>query len=68
MFDKLVLGKDGDIPAVFRTGLLREDTASGMDELMNEIEKGVERPAKRGNDDGETSMDSKMEDTPANYN
>lgn len=68
MFDKIVLGKDGDIPAVFRNGLLREDTASGMDELMNEIEKGADRPTKRGNDDGETSMDSKMEDTPANYN
>jgi len=78
VFDKAILGKDGDIPPVFRTGLLKDDgTVSNMSDLMNEIEKNVgptttddqaNRPTKRGQEEGETSMDSQMEDTPANYN
>lgn len=34
-----------------------------LDALMNELGE-----TKARNDDGDTSMDSKMEDTPANYN
>lgn len=81
MFDKCVLDLDGEIPQVFRTGLLRSDTASSLSRLMSEIERNNQseygRPAEPGNDsayerlkhnDGDTSVDSKMEDTPANYN
>jgi len=39
MFDRNILEKDGEIPQVFRTGLLRSDTASSLSRLMSEIEK-----------------------------
>ena len=39
MFDKCILEEDGEIPAVFRTGLLKSDTASDLSRLMSEIEK-----------------------------
>lgn len=39
VFDKVILGKDGEIPSVFRTGLLKQETASDLSDLMNEIEK-----------------------------
>lgn len=71
VFDKIILGKDGEIPPVFRTGLLKEETISNMSDLMNEIEKNTpmdNKPKRATHDEGETSMDSKMEDTPANYN
>lgn len=81
MFDKAVLENDGEIPQVFRNGQLRQDTASSISRLMSEIERGAQNqsdtqnqddgsqdPPPRDKDDGETSVDSKMEDTPANYN
>lgn len=39
MFDKDILDKDGEIPKVFRTGLLRSDSASSFSRLMSEIDK-----------------------------
>jgi hypothetical protein len=39
MFDNSVIEPDGEIPAVFRTGLLKSDTASSLSRLMSEIEK-----------------------------
>ena len=39
MFDKETLDKEGEIPKVFRTGLLKSDTASSLSRLMSEIEK-----------------------------
>lgn len=87
MFKKDLLDNEGDVPKVFRTGLLKSDTASSLSRLMSEIERNqpsefdqeerriqqeIEnqmkggRP-KRGNS-GNTSVDSMMEDTPANYN
>ena len=84
MFMKKLLDNEEDIPKVFRTGLLKSDTASSLSRLMSEIEKNqpsefdqeerriqqeienqMRRP--RGNS-GNTSVDSMMEDTPANYN
>ena len=59
MFDLCILEQDGEIPPVFRTGLLKQDTGSELSRLMSELQKDK---------DGETSMDSKMDDTPANYN
>lgn len=38
MFSKVLLEEDGDIPKVFRTGLLRKDTVDSFNQLMNEIE------------------------------
>lgn len=38
-FDQVVLEADDEIPAVFRTGLLKSDTASSLSRLMSEIEK-----------------------------
>jgi hypothetical protein len=81
MFEKALLDNEGDIPKVFRTGLLKSDTASSLSRLMSEIGKNQlsdfdqeegkinDQMAKmrRGND-GDTSVDSMMEDTPANYN
>lgn len=40
MFEKQVLEEDGEIPQVFRTGMLRSDTASSLSRLMSEIERG----------------------------
>lgn len=82
MFDLCVLEEDGEIPAVFRTGLLKSDTASSLSRLMSEIEKHPsefdrQEENKINKDpayemlrhgDGDTSVDSKMDDTPANYN
>lgn len=39
-----------------------------MSDMMDRIEQEANKPTRRQNDEGETSMDSKMEDTPANYN
>ena len=39
MFDKDILDEEGEIPKVFRTGLLKSDTASSLSRLMSEIEK-----------------------------
>lgn len=64
MFDKIVLDNDGDIPIVFRNGLLSTDSGSDISRVLsNQDDK---RPLKEN--DGETSMDSQMGDTPANYN
>jgi hypothetical protein len=82
MFDKVVLEEDGEIPSVFRTGLLKSDTASSLSRLMSDIEKQPsefdrieENKINRDpayemlrHGDGDTSVDSKMDDTPANYN
>ena len=80
MFERCVLEQDGEIPQVYRTGLLRSDTASSLSRLMSEIERNNQSDnGGRGepndsayerlkNNDGDTSVDSKMEDTPANYN
>ena len=85
MFEKELLDNEEDIPKVFRTGLLKSDTASSLSRLMSEIGKNQPsefdleeqkiqeeiarnaRKQKRGNS-GNTSVDSMMEDTPANYN
>jgi hypothetical protein len=85
VFSKKLLDNENDIPKVFRTGLLKSDTASSLSRLMSEIGKNqpsefdqeeqriqeelanVMRQKKRGNS-GNTSVDSMMEDTPANYN
>ena len=39
MFSKDILDDEGEIPKVFRTGLLKSDTASSLSRLMSEIEK-----------------------------
>lgn len=39
MFDREILDSEEDIPKVFRTGLLKSDTASDLSRLMSEIEK-----------------------------
>lgn len=86
MFKKKILDHEDDIPKVFRTGLLKSDTASSLSRLMSEIERNqpsefdkeeqriqqeinnqLRKPRERGNS-GNTSVDSMMEDTPANYN
>lgn len=57
-FDKVVLGQDGEIPPVYRTGVLKVDSNSDLSNLMAEIEN---------NQAGESSMDSQMGDSPAKY-
>jgi hypothetical protein len=39
MFPKKILDNEDDIPKVFRTGLLKSDTASSLSRLMSEIER-----------------------------
>jgi hypothetical protein len=39
MFDKQLLDNENDIPKVYRTGLLKSDTASSLSRLMSEIER-----------------------------
>ena len=39
IFKVKLLDNDGDIPKVFRTGLLKSDTASSLSRLMSEIER-----------------------------
>jgi len=85
MFAKGLLDADGDIPKVYRTGLLKSDTASSLSRLMDEIERNQpsdfeddepavdahrrrRRGGKRCRGDGDTSVESGMDDTPANYN
>lgn len=66
IFDRIILDKDGEIPAVFRTGLLQSETES---DAMSRIDSNIDGRNRDNRDkDGETSLDSKMGDTPANYN
>jgi hypothetical protein len=69
MFDRVVLDPDGEIPQVFRTGLLKSDTASSLSRLMSEIEKnhpsefdqneeGKFEDPRGFKNEGETSVDS----------
>jgi hypothetical protein len=39
MFPNKILDNEDDIPKVFRTGLLKSDTASSLSRLMSEIER-----------------------------
>jgi len=39
VFEKKLLDNENDIPKVFRTGLLKSDTASSLSRLMSEIGK-----------------------------
>ena len=39
MFDRSILDKNGDIPKVFRTGLLRSDTNSSLQKIISDIER-----------------------------
>ena len=47
MFEKDILDSEGDIPKVFRTGLLKNDSGSSLSRLMSEIEKN--QPSEYGN-------------------
>lgn len=47
MFEKEILDAEGEIPKVFRTGLLKSDTASSLSRLMSEIERN--QPSEYGN-------------------
>ena len=82
MFDKVVLSPDGEIPKIFRMQILKTDSGSSLSRLMDEIEKNQPSDYERAEEDkdqdqdrehddaqsGDTSADSAMEDTPANYN
>ena len=39
VFNKDMIDPEGDVPKVFRTGLLRSDSESSLSKLMSEIEK-----------------------------
>jgi hypothetical protein len=53
----VLLGHDGEIPPVFRSGKLKMNSAASYDKLMQEIEQS-DVNGKRRKDDGETSLDS----------
>ena len=77
MFKADFLDKNGEIPKVFRNGLLWKGSESELSRLMSEIEKDqgsdfdeLLKDAEEQIDDekGNTSVDSMMADTPSNYN
>ena len=71
MFDKIILTPEGEIPKIFRMQILKTDSGSSLSRLMDEIEKNQPseyEPVDDEKGDGDTSVDSAMEDTPANYN
>lgn len=42
MFDRDILENDGEIPKIFRTGLLKTDSqASSLDRMMSEFERNL---------------------------
>lgn len=47
MFEVEILDSEGEIPKVFRTGLLKSDTGSSLSRLMSEIERN--QPSEYGN-------------------
>jgi hypothetical protein len=47
MFERGILDSEGDIPKVFRNGLLKSDTGSSLSRLMSEIERN--QPSEYGN-------------------
>jgi len=47
MFEAEMLDSEGEIPKVFRTGLLKSDTGSSLSRLMSEIERN--QPSEYGN-------------------
>jgi hypothetical protein len=49
MFDREILDAEDEIPKVFRTGLLKSDSASSLSRLMSEIEKN--QPSDYENED-----------------
>jgi hypothetical protein len=81
-FKKGVLDPDGDIPKVFRTGLLKSDSDSSLSQLMSDIEKNQmsdidndlndlmnKRPKfKKSQRSGATSEGSQMGVSPADFN
>ena len=80
MFDRVILTSDGEIPKIFRINMLKNDSGSSLSRLMDEIEKNNPSEFDANEDEkqdevgeiedgnGDTSVDSMMEDTPANYN
>ena len=75
MFEKDLLDADEDIPKVYRTGLLKSDTASSLSRLMSEIgreppsgDEGERGPRGAGRMSGGTSDGGDMGITPADYN
>lgn len=53
MFDRVILDRDGEIPAVFRSGLLRNDSMSDYLRSMSEINSNDPRansPGTNNND------------------
>ena len=71
-----MLSPEGEIPKIFRMQILKTDSGSSLSRLMDEIEKNQpsdcepveEEKEEAEGQDGDTSVDSAMEDTPANYN
>jgi hypothetical protein len=69
VFDFALLSPEGEIPQVFRGNQLKDDTGSSISRLMSEIERGAnDQSALLRQEGSDTSVDSKMADTPANYN
>jgi hypothetical protein len=80
MFNRDLLDSDGEIPEIFRNGMLKSDSASSLSRLMSEIERNQpeelynNRNPRRAtkminaNSGGDTSYESGMEETPSNYN
>jgi hypothetical protein len=69
VFEFEILDNENDIPRVFRSGLLKSDTASSLSRLMSEI--GREPASEAGAEErasGATSDGGDMGITPADYN
>ena len=59
VFNKRLLEEDGEIPKVFRAGLLRKDTYDSFSQLMSEIED-LERLQEMGENGANPKIEEKM--------
>jgi hypothetical protein len=59
VFNKRLLEDDGEIPKVFRAGLLRKDTFDSFSQLMSEIED-LERLQEMGENNADPRLQEKL--------
>lgn len=66
MFDRHIIDSEGEIPKVFRTGLLKSDTESSLSRLMSEIERN--QPSEGEGDRNEIKIQRELQKLQAQIN
>ena len=78
VFEKKLLEENGDVPEIFRSNILRSDSASSLSRFMSEIDRhehfdesaimmGRQGSLPRHGGASDTSFESMMEDSPSKY-